>query len=121
MLAPLVLIILALTLRIFQSRINNKGLPFPPGPPPLPLIGSVLSLNTQVPWLTYTEWRAKYGKPLVAGMHMRDSETFLGDIMYIRLLDTDVIVLSSVAIATDLLEKRSGIYSDRPFIATVGP
>lgn len=41
--------------------------------------------------------------------------------MYIRLLDTDVIVLNSYSTAIELLEKRSQIYSDRPFIATVEP
>lgn len=41
--------------------------------------------------------------------------------MYIRLLDTDVIVLNSTSVATELLEKRSRIYSDRPFFATVEP
>ena len=46
---------------------------------------------------------------------------FLGDIMYIRLLDTDVIVLNSTTVTFELLEKRSQIYSDRPFIATVVP
>ena len=39
--------------------------------------------------------------------------------MYIRLLDMDVVVLNSPSVATELLEKRSQIYSDRPFIATV--
>jgi hypothetical protein len=41
--------------------------------------------------------------------------------MYIQLLNTDVIVLSSPSVVTELLEKRSRIYSDRPFIATVEP
>jgi hypothetical protein len=39
--------------------------------------------------------------------------------MYIRLLDMDVVVLNSLSVATELLEKRSQIYSDRPVIATV--
>ncbi|KAI9457408.1 cytochrome P450, partial [Boletus coccyginus] len=38
--------------------------------------------------------------------------------MYIRLLGIDFIVLGSTRVATELLEKRSQIYSDRPFIAT---
>ena len=42
---------------------------------------------------------------------------FPGDIMYIRLLDADVIVVNSTDVATNLLEKRSHIYSDRPFVA----
>lgn len=41
--------------------------------------------------------------------------------MYIRLLGMDVVVLNSRSVATELLEKRSQIYSDRPFIATVEP
>ena len=36
--------------------------------------------------------------------------------MYIRLFDTDAIVLSSTVVATELLEKRSQIYSDRPVV-----
>ena len=46
---------------------------------------------------------------------------FLGDIMYIRLLDTDVVVLNSTTVTLELLEKRSRVYSDRPFIATAAP
>ena len=41
--------------------------------------------------------------------------------MYIQLLDTDVIVLNSPSVVTELLGKRSHMYSDRPFIATVEP
>ena len=41
--------------------------------------------------------------------------------MYARLLDSDVIILNSRSDAIELLEKRSQIYSDRPFIATLEP
>jgi hypothetical protein len=33
----------------------------PPGPVPLPLLGSILSIDAKEPWLTYTEWGATYG------------------------------------------------------------
>lgn len=46
---------------------------------------------------------------------------FLGDIIYVRLFDTDIIVLNSASIAMELLDKRSRIYSDRPFYTTVEP
>ncbi|KAI9457673.1 hypothetical protein HD554DRAFT_2141611 [Boletus coccyginus] len=51
-----------------------------------------------------TIWQAKYG-----------------DIVYTRLLNTDVVVLNSPSVVMELLEKRSQIYSDRPFIATIEP
>ena len=45
----------------------------------------------------------------------------IGNVLYLRLLDQDVIVLGSRQVAVDLLEKRSQLYSDRPFVATIKP
>jgi len=62
---PLLLaaIVLVVTIRRFvRDRTGTKGYPLPPGPTPFPLLGSVFSINTQAPWLTYTSWRAKYGE-----------------------------------------------------------
>lgn len=38
----------------------------------------------------------------------------LGDVMHLKVLSHNIIVLNSVEAATDLLEKRSALYSDRP-------
>ncbi|KAG2368707.1 cytochrome P450 [Suillus spraguei] len=72
-----------------------------PGPVPLPLLGNVLSINTKQPWLTYTKWHATYG-----------------NLVLVRLLGQKVISINSQDVAQALLDKRSEIYSDRPYLAT---
>jgi hypothetical protein len=34
----------------------------PPGPPPLPIVGNVLHMPKEQPWLKYAEWAKQYGK-----------------------------------------------------------
>ena len=42
------------------------------------------------------------------------TELRLGDIIYLNLLGQSVIVLNTAQATSDLLDKRSAIYSDRP-------
>ena len=44
--------------RDYQRR---RGLPYPPGPRPLPLIGNLLDIPKQFSWLTYTQLSKKHG------------------------------------------------------------
>ncbi|KAF9238521.1 cytochrome P450 [Melanogaster broomeanus] len=94
-------VVLLIWLFVVNRRTNPRGLPFPPGPKPLPLVGNIFHMNTAEPWLSYTAWKKKYG-----------------DLLHVRLLGQDFIVLNSEKVARALLEQRSAIYSDRPVIPT---
>ncbi|KIJ62886.1 hypothetical protein HYDPIDRAFT_114010 [Hydnomerulius pinastri MD-312] len=91
--------IFILSLLKLQRSSNASSLPYPPGPKPLPLLGNVLHLNKSEPWLSYTEWSKKYG-----------------EILYVRLLGKDFIILNSEKVARALMGQRSTIYSDRPYM-----
>jgi cytochrome P450 len=42
-------------------------------------------------------------------------------LVFARILDQNMVVINSQHVAQALLDKRSGIYSDRPYVATVEP
>lgn len=45
-------------LRDYKKR---RGLPYPPGPRPLPLIGNLLDIPKEFSWLAYTQLSKKHG------------------------------------------------------------
>ncbi|KAG2365405.1 cytochrome P450 [Suillus spraguei] len=83
--------------RSLQKKRDTKGLPLPPGPPPLPFVGNVMGIDTDHPWLAYSKWGAEYG-----------------EIVYSRLFSQDIVIINSERVAHDLLDRRSNNYSTRP-------
>jgi hypothetical protein len=56
---------IGLALRSYFTKPSRKlphGIQFPPGPTSLPLLGSVLAMDANAPWLTYKAWGSQYGK-----------------------------------------------------------
>jgi hypothetical protein len=46
-----------------RRRRNPQGLPLPPGPPKLPLLGNMMQLSKLgLPWEAYTQWAKEYGE-----------------------------------------------------------
>ncbi|KAG6908815.1 hypothetical protein DXG01_003168 [Tephrocybe rancida] len=81
----------------FKQRSNGAQLPLPPGPKKFPLIGNLLDIPKRFEWVTYHKWCQELGS----------------DIIHLDLAGTSIIVLDNAHLATELLEKRSSIYSGR--------
>jgi hypothetical protein len=79
--------------RTIRYRATHK---LPPGPKGIPFFGNLFQLSRR-PWNEFEMWRKKY-----------DS------LMYITVAGTGILVLNSHKAATELLEHRGHIYSDRP-------
>ncbi|KAF7347917.1 Cytochrome P450 [Mycena venus] len=70
----------------------------PPGPPGQWLFGNLRDIPHDIPqWLTYKHWGEKFG-----------------EIVYVEVFGKRKVILNSLTAVTELLEKRSANYSDRP-------
>ncbi|KZT12936.1 cytochrome P450 [Laetiporus sulphureus 93-53] len=93
--AALVLIAIVIVYPGYLSP--RHALPLPPGPPRLPIIGNAHQVPFDLQEEIFAQWARQYG-----------------DVLYLRILQKEIIVLNSLRAARDLLEKRGFIYSDRP-------
>lgn len=80
----------------YRSRTHSHP-PFPPGPPKDPIIGSLRSFPKN-------RWQETFSKL---------QETY-GDLIYFKVLGQSILVVNSLEVAEDLMEKRGNIYSGRP-------
>lgn len=56
--------LIALTLWLGYNYTKPKHR-YPPGPKGLPILGSLLDINNERPWITYGQWTKQYGKSRV--------------------------------------------------------
>jgi len=88
-----------LSMRIVVTIIRKKlgGKSLPPGPRPLPIIGNVFDFPSGLESPHWAKHHAQYGP-----------------ISCVKALGQTIIIVNDATIASELLEKRSSIYSDRP-------
>jgi hypothetical protein len=58
------LLVLVFSLAVFlaiRDYRRRRGLPYPPGPRPIPLIGNLFDIPKDFSWLEYTQMSKKYG------------------------------------------------------------
>ena len=96
------------------SLIRRKKLP--PGPRRLPIIGNVHQLPVQSPWVTFGEWSKSYGKYLYVVSLCICLDSLTGNFIYLDIMGQPALLVNSKKVANDLMDKRSSIYSDRPFM-----
>ncbi|KAG1840272.1 cytochrome P450 [Suillus subalutaceus] len=95
-----VIILFVAAAAVFVYSRRRGRLPLPPGPPPKLFIGNAHELLPKnEPWRTYVKWAEIYGP-----------------ILSFRVPNRQFIVLSSLKVATELLDVRATTYSDRPKI-----
>ncbi|EMD37797.1 hypothetical protein CERSUDRAFT_154684 [Gelatoporia subvermispora B] len=87
----------------YLRRAKMVHLPLPPGPPRLPILGNTLDIP-----------RASQVSPSQAYLDM--SRSLGSEIICLTTIGDPVIVLNSRTLIDDLLEGRSSIYSDRPWM-----
>jgi hypothetical protein len=103
---------------VFKWRRNRNRLPHPPGPKGYPIIGNTLDLARNVPiWQAFMPLAQKFGKCSFCvfreDTRLKILSTQDTDVLYLKLMTEEVVVLNSSEAISDLIDKRSGIYSDR--------
>ncbi|KAI0632677.1 cytochrome P450 [Trametes polyzona] len=92
------LVALSLLLVASVQLLTKRRVKLPPGPKGVPFLGNIHQLPPRYPERTFARWAQEYGS----------------DLIYVKLLRKSNIVINSIEAARDLLDKRSGKYSDRP-------
>jgi len=92
-----VLLVLILFLSVVRDVFHRRTSRLPPGPPGLPFLGNLLELPAEFLHLKLDKWSKQYG-PFYT----------------IWMMGQPFLVLGSVSVAADVLDRMSAVTSDRP-------
>ena len=115
LLVPSLVFVFASTLA-FALWPKRQQHPYPPGPPPKPLIGNALDIPSKKPCAKYLSWSKEYNSGfshLSMQLHSDVWRLMSGDIIHLTAMHIHIVVLNKMKDVVSLFEKRSAIYSDR--------
>ena len=110
----------ALVLGIIWYLRPKSAHPGPPGPRPLPVLGNVIDIDTSAPWIAFTRWKSQYGAFSGDLLLSNKLISAIGDIIGLRALGNNIVVLNSLKTINDFLDKRGSNNSHRPVFTVVG-
>lgn len=89
-----------------------------PGPKGWPIIGNLLDVPNEVEYKVFSQWRQKYGEKDNHSVPNLDNQSTItiGDLIQMTVLGQPTIIINSPQLATDILSKKSAIYSSRPHL-----
>lgn len=102
--ALLSLSLVTLAILVDYLHILFRRRKLPPGPFPYPIVGNHFQIPKLRPWIAWEKWAQHYKSPMMTIWVGRDPR----------------IILSDAWVASDLMEKRSDIFSSRPRIVVMG-
>ena len=118
--AGVILFLLRFYRRHVSFSARSRGLPLPPGPPGLPILGNLREVQAKYPWKVYHELGKTYGMAsdndlrMITLARLTGSTSLTGDIVYLNVVGQSLLVLNDFKTAVELLDRRSAIYSSRP-------
>jgi len=114
---PVVLIAASVVYRRLKRWKRTRSFPLPPGPKGLPIVGNVLDIPRGVPlWEGSLTLGRRYSQFTPLWFPSSSTLSFIcedTDLVYLNLFGKDMIILNSSKAISDLLDKRSKIYSDK--------
>ena len=112
---------LSATMILLGLRARHRRLPYPPGPKRFPIIGNLLDLpqSDELEAVHWEKHKELYGKLMTAYfvLSLPDQiQSSLGPISSVTTFGNTLIIVNDANIASELLDKRSAIYSSRPLL-----